>query len=165
MDKTSISDDVCTFRVRQLQHKVILLLLMIHAWLISYSLRKFEIEGHKLSLLVPAIYEHNVLSVKISKDNFSELYRSVAETTWNRMFTCSIERFNNFHKSFIKTITCSFKSMAVFYVLQLPSSLVCISHYCPALTTQKLVKIIGIYSIDAFVMLKSVTNDNFSTST
>ena len=31
--------------------------------------------------------------------------------------------------------------------------------------TQKLVKIIGSYSIDAFVMLKSVTNDNFSSST
>ena len=31
--------------------------------------------------------------------------------------------------------------------------------------TQKLVKIVGSYSIDAFVMFKSVTNDNFSSST
>ena len=31
--------------------------------------------------------------------------------------------------------------------------------------TQKLVKIIGIYLIDAFPMANSVTNDNFSTST
>ena len=27
--------------------------------------------------------------------------------------------------------------------------------------TQKLVKIVGSYSIDAFVVLKTVTNDNF----
>ena len=31
--------------------------------------------------------------------------------------------------------------------------------------TQKFVKIVGNYSVDAFVMLKSVTNDNFSSST
>ena len=30
--------------------------------------------------------------------------------------------------------------------------------------TQKLVKIVGSYSIDAFVMLKGITNDNISSS-
>ena len=37
-----------------------------------------------------------------------------------------------------------------------------ISLYCPKPITQKLVKIVGSYSIDAFVIKKSVINGNFS---
>ena len=37
--------------------------------------------------------------------------------------------------------------------------------YCLNSITKKFVKILGSYSIDAFVMLKSVTNINFSSST
>ena len=45
-------------------------------------------------LLLSVIYEHIVLSGKYQKTIFSKLYRSVAETTWNQMFTCSIEIFH-----------------------------------------------------------------------
>ena len=82
---------------------------------------------------------------------------------WNQLYTCEIEKINLTSENFYKK-QISFKIHVRFHVLLLPSPLVCISHYCPKPMTQKLVKIVGNYSIDAFRMLKRVTNDNFSSS-
>ena len=49
-----------------------------------------------------------------------------------------------------------------FDVLPLPTSLVCIFYYCQKVWPKRLVKSLGRYSINVFVMFKSVTNKNFS---
>ena len=104
--------------------------------------------------------------MKISVDKLlGKLQWTVAKTMWNQLYTCKNRTDSLTSQSFdFFFFTISFKLHVNFDVLPLPTSL-CIFHYCPKIMTKKFVKIVGSYFIDACVMLKSVTNNNFSSST